>query len=138
MQIWICEKKNQNPWFFKKLQKLYFWLTVNKQDSPSCNSIFPNPLNLTLCPSQFPHFIFGTNIVKGWMCNFMFYVLHFFQFFLTELDYLQKNENFEYKLEIFWTFFSKSHYSYIYNDSLKFNFEIFPKYIVNNCQNSVE
>ena len=69
-------------------------------------------------------------ILKKGRCNFMFYVLHFFQFFLTELDYLQKNENFEYKLEIFWTFFSKSHYSYIYNDSLKFNFEIFPKYIL--------
>ena len=69
-------------------------------------------------------------ILKKGRCNFMFYVLHFFQFFLTELESLQKNENFEYKLEIFWTFFSKSHYSYIYNDSLKFNFEIFPKYIL--------
>ena len=74
-------------------------------------------------------------ILKKGRCNFMFYVLHFFQFFLTELDYLQKNENFEYKLEIFWTFFSKSHYSYIYNDSLKFNFEIFPKYIYGCLEN---
>ena len=121
MQIWICEKKNQNQWFFKKLQKLYFWVIGNKQESPSCNIIFLNPLNLTLCPSQFPHFIFGTNIVKGWMCNFMFYVLHFFQFLLTKLDCLQKNENFEYKLEIFRIIFSNSHYLHFFWIILRFH-----------------
>ena len=123
MQIWICEKKNQNPWFFKKLQKLYFWLAGNKQRSPSCNLIFLNPLMNPMTPPSSQML----QILKKGRCNFMFYVLHFFQFFLTELDYLQKNENFEYKLEIFWTFFSKSHYSYIYNDSLKFNFKNFPQ-----------
>ena len=100
------------------MQKLYFWLTVNKQGSPSCNSIFLNPL---MTPPNSHNSFLVQMLKKGERCNFMFYVLHFFQFFLTELDYLQKNENFEYKLEIFWIIFSNSHYLHFFWIILRFH-----------------
>ena len=117
MQIWICEKKNQNQWFFKKLQKLYFWLAGNKQGSPSCNLIFLNPLMNPMTPPSSQML----QILKKGRCNFMFYVLHFFQFLLTKLDCLQKNENFEYKLEIFRIIFSNSHYLHFFWIILRFH-----------------